>query len=132
MGPPEQGAKEDHGICLDRSAYYWTRRAAISGISGLTRAAPPIKNYLRVKFHSDIVFWLAAAHGYPLESPDILDPFSGAGLSMSHGYLERAGKAHLCDIDADYIHLAGKLGAKVTTTHGDSFKIMRRIDQTGS
>ncbi len=108
--------------------HYWTRRAAISGISGLTKVAPPIKNYLRVKFHSDIVFWLAAAHGYPLREPAILDPFSGAGLAMSHGYLERAGSAHLCDIDADYIRLAGKLGPKVTTTHGDSFKMMNEGD----
>lgn len=108
--------------------HYWTRRAAIGGISGLTRALPPVGNYLRVRFHIDIVFWLCAAHGYPLRNPDILDPFSGAGINMSHGYLERVNSAHLCDINEDYIRLAGKLGPKVRTTHGDSFAMMNQGD----
>ncbi len=113
---------------LSTDLHYWTRRAAISGITGLGTALPPIRNYMRVKFHIDVVFWLCAAHGYPLKDPDILDPFSGAGISMSHGYLERARHAHLCDINADYIRLAAKLGPKVTTTHGDSFAMINGGD----
>jgi hypothetical protein len=114
------------GFSVD--AHYWTRRAAIAGISGLTAAAPPIRNYLRVKFHMDVVFWLCAAHGYPLRDPEILDAFSGAGLSMSHAYMDRARRADLCDINADYIRLGGKLSPKVTPIHGDSFKMINEGD----
>lgn len=109
--------------------HYWTRRAAIAGINGLHALAPSISNYSRVVFHMDTVFWLCAAHGYPMDRPRILDPFAGAGINMSHSYLDRAGEAHLCDIDEDYARLADKLHDKVTSIHGDSFKMINEGDQ---
>ena len=113
---------------LSADLHFWTRRAAIGGIQALTTLAPPIRNYQRVAFHMDTVFWQCAAHGYPLEAPRVLDPFAGAGINLSHSYLERASQAHLCDINADYARLADKLGPKVTAIHGDSFKMLNEGD----
>lgn len=108
--------------------HYWTRRAAIAGINGLHAVAPPVRNYSRVAFHMDTVFWLCAAHGFPLRQPRVLDPFAGAGINMSHTYLPRAAAAHLCDINPDYARLAGKLGPNVTAIHGDSFRMLNEGD----
>lgn len=114
---------------VSRDIHYWTRRAAIAGINGLHALAPPIRNYSRVVFHMDTVFWLCAAHGYPMDRPRILDPFAGAGINMSHSYLDRVSHAHLCDIDEDYARLAGKLDPKVTAIHGDSFRMLNEGDE---
>lgn len=113
---------------ISKDIHYWTRRAAIAGIQGLHAIAPPIRGYSRVEFHMDTVFWLCAAHGFPLRSPRILDPFSGSGIHMSHSYVHRASEAHLCDIDEDYARLAGKLAPNVTSIHGDSFKMLNEGD----
>jgi hypothetical protein len=113
---------------LNRDLHFWTRRAAIAGMEGLHALAPPIRNYSRVQFHMDTVFWHCAAHGFPLVRPRILDPFAGSGINMSHTYLERAGSAHLCDIDKDYARLAAKLGPNVTSIHGDSFRMLNEGD----
>lgn len=111
-----------------RDIHFWTRRAAIAGIDGLHAVIPPIRNYSRVRFHMDTVFWLCAAHGFPLERPRVLDPFSGSGINMSHSYVERADIAHLCDIDEDCARLAGKLAPNVTSIHGDSFRMLNEDD----
>lgn len=113
---------------VSKDIHYWTRRAAIAGIRGLHAVAPPIGNYSRVVFHMDTVFWLCAAHGFPLRNPRVLDPFSGTGINMSHSYLDRAREAHLCDIDEDYARLAGKLAGNVTSIHGDSFRMLNEGD----
>ena len=57
---------------VSKDVHYWTRRAAIAGIRGLHAMAPPIRSYSRVEFHMDTVFWLCAAHGFPLRNPRIL------------------------------------------------------------
>lgn len=113
---------------LAKDLHFWTRRAAIAGMNGLHALAPPIRNYSRVRFHMDTVFWHCEAHGFPLERPRILDPFAGSGINMSHSYLERASSAHLCDIDEDYARLAGKLGPHVTSIQGDSFRMLNDGD----
>lgn len=113
---------------VSRDIHYWTRRAMIAGINGLHTIVPPIRNYSRVVFHMDTVFWQCAAHGFPMSRPRILDPFAGAGINMSHSYLERAREAHLCDIDEDYARLAGKLAPNVTAIHGDSFRMINEGD----
>lgn len=111
-----------------KDIHFWTRRAAIAGIDTLQALAPPIRNYSRAKFQMDQVFWLCAAHGFPMHEPRVLDPFAGTGINMSHSYLHRAGSAHLCDIDADYTRLAGKLAPHVTAIHGDSFRMLEEGD----
>jgi hypothetical protein len=111
-----------------KDLHFWTRRAAIAGLRGLHNLAPPIRNYSRVRFHMDTVFWHCEAHGFPLHTPRILDPFAGSGINMSHSYLDRAASAHLCDIDPDHARLAGKLGPKVTSIHGDSFRMLNEGD----
>lgn len=117
-------------MSISPDIHYWTRRAAISGIAGLARVVPPVRSYLWVRFHMDTVFALCAAHGYPLHEPDVLDPFAGAGINMSHAYLDRAGSAHLCDNNPDHVRLAAKLGTKVTASHGDSFQRINDGDPT--
>lgn len=111
-----------------KDLHFWTRRAAIAGINTLQTVLPPMRNYPRVQFHMDTVFWHCAAHGFPLHRPRILDPFSGSGINMSHSYIERAASAHLCDIDQDYAKLAGKLAPNVTAIHGDSFRMLNDGD----
>lgn len=111
-----------------KDLHFWTRRAAIAGIETLHAVAPPIVNYSRVRFHMDTVFWQCAAHGFPLDRPRVLDPFSGSGINMSHSYLDRVGTAHLCDIDQDYARLAGNLAPNVTSIHGDSFRMLNEGD----
>ena len=113
---------------ISKDIHFWTRRAAIAGVKGLQAVVPPIQSYSRVTFHMDTVFWLCAAHGFPLESPRVLDPFAGSGINMSHSYLDRATHAHLCDIDRDFARLAGTLAPNVTAIHGDSFRMLNEGD----
>lgn len=113
---------------ISKDLQFWTRRAAIAGAKRLQAVVPPIESYARVTFHMDTVFWLCAAHGFPLERPRVLDPFAGSGINMSHSYLDRVTHAHLCDIDRDYTRLADKLAPNVTSIHGDSFRMLNEGD----
>jgi hypothetical protein len=78
--------------------------------------------------HMDVVFWLCAAHGYPLRNPRVLDPFAGAGINMSHAYVDRVGAADLWDLNADDARLASNLGTNVSAFQGDSFKALNEGD----
>src|SRR5690606_31589664 len=113
---------------ISKDIHFWTRRAAIAGVKGLQAVVPPIQSYSRVTFHMDTVFWLCAAHGFPLESPRVLDPFAGSGINMSHSYLDRATHAHLCGIDRGFARLAGTLAPNVTAIPGDSFRMLNEGD----
>jgi hypothetical protein len=109
---------------------YWAKRAAITATHVGSRRGPfkVARNNLLIQHVGDQLFWVAGAHGYPLDNPEALDPFGGTGLLMSHTYAPRCKRVDLWEYHEERAKLAEHLGPNVRAFQGDSIAAMNSGD----